>query len=209
MSHAMEMDERRDIMLSGVLGEKFGAVHRWAVKTPAECIRALCANFRDFEQFLIESEKNNVGYRVLIGEAPVEDLDDLHNPAGLAPIHIVPVIVGAKSGMGQVFIGAALIGASFFLPGTALFTLGSFAPSLASMSFGLGFSLALGGVSQMLAPHPKAQAPSERPENKPSTVFDGAVNTTAQGQAVPIGYGEMIVGSAVISQGLSADQYIE
>ncbi|MDX2074710.1 MAG: tail assembly protein [Alphaproteobacteria bacterium] len=206
-------EQCRDIILSGQLAERYGRLHRLAVKTPAETIRALCANYPDFEKFVIESEKDNVGYRVMIGEDPINSAEELHYPAGLAPIHIVPVIGGAKGGFGQIFIGAALIGASF-IPGlnVAVFAgapgfLGTM--TFASAAFGLGFSLVLGGVSQMLAPHPKAQAPSERPENKPSYAFDGPVNMTAQGQAVPIGYGELIVGSGVISQGFTADQYVE
>ena len=47
---------------------------------------------------------------------------------------------------------------------------------------------------------------NEKPENTPSTYFDGAVNTTAQGHPVPIGYGKLIVGSAVISAGLTVEE---
>ncbi len=52
---------------------------------------------------------------------------------------------------------------------------------------------------------PKAQDPAEKPDNQPSYVFNGPVNTTAQGQPVPIGYGRLIVGGAVISAGISID----
>ena len=55
-------------------------------------------------------------------------------------------------------------------------------------------------------PTPKATEPSERPENKPSYSFNGAVNTTAQGHPVPVGYGRLIVGSAVISAGIDVDE---
>jgi predicted phage tail protein len=64
----------------------------------------------------------------------------------------------------------------------------------------------LGGVAQMLAPQPASNEPSERPENQPSYTFNGAVNTTAQGQPVPLGYGRLVVGSAVISAGIDVDQ---
>jgi predicted phage tail protein len=67
-------------------------------------------------------------------------------------------------------------------------------------SFALG--LVFAGVSALLFAPPKSQGPSERPENKPNTYFNGPVNTIAQGHPVPIGYGELIVGSAVISAGL-------
>jgi hypothetical protein len=41
--------------------------------------------------------------------------------------------------------------------------------------------------------------PKERPENDPSRLFGGAVNTTAQGHPIQICYGEVEVGSAIIS----------
>jgi hypothetical protein len=71
--------------------------------------------------------------------------------------------------------------------------------TLATVAFSVGVSLALGGIAQMLAPQPKFDGPQE--EQQPSYVFNGAVNTTAQGQPVPVGYGRMIVGSAVIIGG--------
>ena len=72
--------------------------------------------------------------------------------------------------------------------------------------YSVGTSMILGGVAQMIAPTPKSSDPSERPENKPSYAFNGAVNTTAQGQPVPVGYGRLIVGSAVISAGIDVDE---
>jgi predicted phage tail protein len=53
----------------------------------------------------------------------------------------------------------------------------------------------------MLFSAPKPQN-IDRPANKPSYAFDGAVNTAAQGNPVPICYGRLIVGSQVVSAGL-------
>ena len=58
----------------------------------------------------------------------------------------------------------------------------------------------------MISPLPKVGDPMERPENQPSYAFGGAVNTTAQGQPVPIGYGRMIIGGAVISAGITTEE---
>ena len=45
------------------------------------------------------------------------------------------------------------------------------------------------------------------PDNGASYNFNGPVNTTAQGNPVPLLYGEMFVGSATISAGIySEDQ---
>jgi predicted phage tail protein len=75
-----------------------------------------------------------------------------------------------------------------------------------STLYSVGTAMILGGVSQMIAPTPKAAEPYEPPENKPSYSFNGAVNTTAQGHPVPVGYGRLIVGSAVISAGIDVDE---
>ena len=67
-------------------------------------------------------------------------------------------------------------------------------------------AVALGGISQLLFKPPSPVKPNERPENKPSYIFDGPVNTIAAGHPVPILYGEMYVGSAVISAGIISEE---
>jgi len=193
------------VLLLGELGQHFGKRHRFDVRSPAEAVRALVANFADFERFILQSKERHLGYRVLVGEEAISE-QDLHGPVGANTITIAPVIAGAGGKFGQIILGVALIAASFYLPTTALFSIGSFAPSIASLSFSIGLSLTLGGVAQMLAPQPASNEPSERPENQPSYTFNGAVNTTAQGQPVPVGYGRLVVGSAVISAGIDVDQ---
>ncbi len=193
------------VLLLGELGQQFGKKHQFEVRSPAEAVRALIANFPDFERFILQSKERHLGYRVLVGREAIGE-EDLHRPVGANTITIAPVIAGAGGKFGQIILGVALIAASFYLPTTALFSIGSFAPSIASLSFSIGLSLTLGGVAQMLAPQPASNEPSERPENQPSYTFNGAVNTTAQGQPVPLGYGRLVVGSAVISAGIDVDQ---
>lgn len=197
---------KRTVILTGKLAKLFGKEHSFDIATPAEAIRALSANFSGFSKFLIDSEKQNIAYKVIVDQDVMPDVSAVHNPFSKV-IRIVPVIMGGKSGFLGIVLGAALIAASFFLPGAALFTIGSFAPSLASIAFGLGATMVLGGVSQLLSPHPKAQGPIESPENRPSYTFNGPINTTSQGQPVPVGYGRLIVGSSVISAGITADEY--
>lgn len=203
------MSALRIVYLLGELGRKFGRRHLLAISTPAEAIRALMANFPDFAAFMVSSSERGVGYRVTVDKEVIDDLGRIHDPFSRA-VRIAPMVSGAKSGIGSILIGAALITAAIFSGGALaapLFTVGAFAPSVASIAFGLGASLVLGGVSQLLSPQPKAQDPREATENQPSYVFNGPVNTTQQGQCVPVGYGRLIVGSAVISAGITADEY--
>ena len=195
----------KTIVLLGELGKRYGRRHSLDVSSPAEAVRALCANFKDFAGFVSTSTERNVGYRVITGR---EDLaaEDLHNPAGRT-ITIAPVIAGAGgSGVGKILLGAVLIAASIFVPGIAAVTLFG-TTTLATVAFSVGVSLALGGVAQMLAPTPKSLDRGVD-ENKPSYIFDGAQNRSVQGQAVPVGYGRMIVGSAVISAGINVEDYV-
>ena len=190
----------KTIILLGELGKRYGRRHMLDVKSPAEAVRALCANFKDFAAFVSSSHERNVGYRVLNMREDVGE-DELHNPASRR-IAIVPVVAGAGGGLGKILLGVALIAAAILVPGLAAVTLFG-TTTLATVAFSIGVSLALGGVAQMLAPQPKSQGPQE--EQQPSYVFNGAVNTTSQGQPVPVGYGRMIVGSAVISAGISVE----
>jgi predicted phage tail protein len=195
------------VLLYGHLGRRFGRRHRYDVRSPAEAVRALCATIPGFRVYL--AEHSAPGYRVLVGK-DARDLDTLAMPANEA-IKIVPVTAGAGKGLGSVILGAALIGFGVMTGGAGL-GLGAaweaggtvFAGYLAA---NIGLSLVLGGVAQMLAPQPKTPGTSDRPENKPSYAFDGAVNTAAQGNPVPVCYGRLIVGSQVISAGMVAEEY--
>lgn len=197
----------KTIVLLGELGKRYGRRHLLDVSSPAEAVRALCANFKDFAGFVSTSTERNVGYRVITGRADLS-VDELHNPAGRT-ITIAPVIAGAGgSGLGKVLIGALLIAAVVFTGGVALAANGLvFSGLTAQIAFSVGVSLALGGVAQMLAPTPKSLDRGVD-ENKPSYIFDGAQNRSIQGQAVPVGYGRMIVGSAVISAGINVEDYV-
>jgi predicted phage tail protein len=190
------------VRLLGELGKRFGRHHEFDVSSAAEAIRALCANFPNFERELVSSGERGVGYKVLAGHDEL-NLKALHDPSGKAAITIAPVVSGAGGdGLGQILLGAALIAVSWWNPmGWA--AAGSFL-SQATL-YSVGTSMMLGGVAQMIAPTPSASAPTEV-NKQPSYTFNGAVNTTAQGHPVPVGYGRMIVGSAVISAGIDVDE---
>ncbi len=192
----------KKIQLLGELGKKFGKSFLMDVKNPAEAIRALYTNFPEFRDHLINSEKRGVAYKVLVGKES-QSVDDLHNPSGKQTIKFIPVLMGAGgNGVGTFIIGAVLFAAAvvgfIIAPGNPI------SPYLANV----GFALMIGGVIQMLTPVPtlNADTSNNQPDNKPSYAFNGGVNTTAQGYPVPVGYGRMIVGSAVISAGIVAEE---
>jgi predicted phage tail protein len=124
--------------------------------------------------------------------------EELNTLSAVSLIKIVPVVAGAGRGFFKVVLGVSLIALAFFNP------LGMPAWLLGGMK-AVGTSLALSGVSQMLFRPPSLEV-KDRPENRPSYAFDGAVNTLAQGHCVPVLYGELRVGSQVIGASLSTGE---
>jgi predicted phage tail protein len=182
----------KKVILYGALGKRFGKYHSLAVKNAAEALRALRANYRDFESFMIGADREGMGFRVFVGREDLEHYQDIHNPAGETEvIRIVPVIMGSKSPFFRFLTGAVLIAAAFIIPGAQ------------NLGY-IGAAMIVGGVTQLLTKppaQPSYQAPSE---NKESFIFSGPANTSVQGSIVPVVYGRMIVGSKVISAGIEA-----
>lgn len=188
----------KTIKLYGHLGKKFGRKFAMDVKSPLEAVRALNANFPEFGKYLFEHSEP--GYRVLV-DNDATPLEYLHLPRKGSTIKIVPVIMGSgKSPLAQIIIGAALIAIAVYSGGAGAPAL--FGSTIAgSIAVSVGVSLIIGGVGQLLAGKPPQPA-----STLPSSVFNGAVNTTSQGNPAPVCYGRLIVGSQVVSSGLSAEQ---
>lgn len=204
----------RVVRLNGELGKKYGRVHKLDVSTPAEAIRALIANHPGLQQDLATSHQRGVAYKCVADREQVgEDL--LTYPMSRS-FSITPVVAGAGK-IGSIILGVALLGIALAATG-GLAGIGIAGSAGATMSTGIGFlgltygniafmgvALVLGGVAQMLAPTPKAP---DSPEKKENPYFNGAVNATQQGVSVPVGYGRAIVGSAVISAGITVEEPI-
>lgn len=195
----------RTIRLYGKLGTQFGRVHKFVCNDTAGAIRALCQMIPGFQEYLNTSKDRGLGYAVF---ADKENLSEqaLHLPVGAADIRIAPIILGSgRGGFFSIILGAALIGAAFITGGVSLTASGlAFSGLAGQVAFGLGVSLLLGGVSQLLVKQPRGMTSTEV-DNGASYSFNGPVNVTSQGNPVPVLYGEAIVGSIVVS----ADLYSE
>ncbi|HAX7508302.1 TPA: tail assembly protein [Escherichia coli] len=175
--------------------QRFGRRIDLRVKTGAEAIRALATQLPAFRQKL-----NEGWYQVRISgrDAGENELSArLNDPlANGAVIHIVPRLAGAKSGgIFQAVLGAALIATAIWMPGLSIVA--------SNLMFSLGAGMVLGGVAQMLAPKAKTPKVSATDNGKQNTYFSSLDNMVAQGNVLPVLYGEMRVGSRVASQEIS------
>ena len=161
----------------------------------AEAVRFLLANFPQLEKHMADQH-----YRVTVGGYDLNE-QELHDPAGQQEIKIIPVLAGAGA-VGRIIAGVALIALALFVP---LGAIG--AVQIGSLVFGIGASLVLGGVAQLLTPVPKIpQGTDTQDDPRKSFSFSGVQQTSRAGVPVPIVYGETLVGSVVISAGIDTVQ---
>jgi len=184
------MNQVRTVRLYGVLGARFGRVFRLAVQSPAEAVRALCAQLPGLEQYLASSQQRGLAYAVFQGRQNIGE-DELQF-SGRGDIRIAPVIIGSKKqGLFQTILGAVLIVVGAYFGQTWMVTIGA--------------GMAFGGVMQMLSPQAKGLKGREDPGNTPSYAFGGPVNTVAMGNPVGVLYGRRRIGGAIISGGIYAE----
>ena len=202
----------RKIRLYGHLAEHCGQkVFEAVARTPAEAIRFLLCNFPELRSIM------NAGhYTVAVGPHTLELGESPHQlgyPLTASDdIRIIPVVTGANLFRNLAFIalGAVLIGTALATGGVSLGATGfsTAAEAVASVKLAaaagnIGIGLALVGVAGLLSP----TVPTPEIDNDPRTnkSFSGVQNVGREGVPVPIAYGEVIVGSVVISAGLNVE----
>ena len=210
------------VKVYGALRKRLGQCRfEFDVNTPAQAIKALCVNFPGLDKWLIDSEQDGVGYRVAVSKEKItkQDMTPLVVPFSEREVFsITPVIAGAGRGAGQILAGVALVALSAVSFGAGSAFAGAFgvtgigagagATAVGSIAlFQVGAYLTLSGIAQAISPQPDMGLERGREAAKlESFVFNNVVNTSKQGLPVPIAYGRVFVGSAVLSSSLDVDQ---
>ena len=196
-----------DVKLYGELKDKYGEEFTFDVNSPREVICALMANFKTF-QGTLSVEGNQ--YALVYGkqELAIEDVM-LKTFDKRKVLKIIPVVSGAKSKWATIIIGIVLIYVAVMVPG-GMASMGELmagtatgAQYAAAVAFNIGTSMVTGGIAQILAGDPGSPTSVAKSKNY---FFDGPVNTTRQGAPVPIAYGQLMVGGAVINAQIRAEE---
>ncbi|MDR7109183.1 tail assembly protein [Pseudomonas frederiksbergensis] len=190
------------ILLSGSLAQAFGRKHIRLLETGTmvEAFSALKHTLTGFENFIRDSARLGLRFAIFRNRENIGESE--FTLSGTTEIRIVPVIAGSKNGgLFQTIIGAVLI-----VVGAVMTVMsGGTASPLAAGLIATGIGMAAGGIIQMLTPVPSSKVGSQQEqastENRPSYLFNGAFNSTQQGLPVPVVYGQMLVGSSVITVG--------
>jgi predicted phage tail protein len=209
------MSKLVNIKLHGILGEQMGQSD-WnlAVNSVGDAVRGIQCNAKTFYSQLLENDRKNIKYRVLINEHDfaTEEGKDPNTAEGLAAselimkrkkierIDIVPVLEGSD----VMDIFTIILGIVLIATGVGAFGLGATLSSGMQAAYVLGgIGLVAAGVTNLLTEMPKFGDFREIEQGGGKAyLLGGPQNTIREGGPVFVGYGRLMVGSHVIQSAL-------
>lgn len=202
----------RSIFLYGHLADIYGRKHSFDARSALELFSALNANHPSFkshlkqidEYYVFARDEENDNSRLLTRENLKSHLIKNED------VHIVPKLLGSE-GFSFAAIAASLMTTLYTGPVMGMSLLAS---SIAAQIGGFILSTTLGmalsfGASQLLAPTPEVSNYDSREQTKSSFLFNGTVNRTEQGGAVPLTFGEFRIGSTRGSGSIMTEKIVK
>lgn len=182
----------KKIRLYGVLARKFGKEFHLAVDNTREAMRALSVQVPGFEHFMLHAHEQGLEFAVFQDKQNISETElDMSTSAKV--IKVVPKVKGAGGAL-QTIIGAVLV-----VVGAVMVFTGVGAP-IGTALIGAGIGMMVGGIAMMLMPKIENQDQNQD-GNKANKGFGGAVTTVAQGNPVPVLYGQREIGGFIASAG--------
>lgn len=182
----------KTIKLYGILAKKFGKEFHLAVDNTREAMRALCVQVPGFEHFMLHAHEQGLEFAVFQDKQNISETElDMSTSAKV--IKVVPKVKGAGGdGILQTILGAVMV-----VVGVVAMAYGQ---AWGANLVGAGIGMMVGGVAMMLMPKIDNQDQNQD-GNKANKGFGGAVTTVAQGNPVPVIYGQREVGGFIASAG--------
>lgn len=176
----------KTIKLYGVLGKKFGKEFHLAVESTREAVKALSVQVPGFEQFMLTAHEQGLAFAVFQDDENISE-DQIDFETGAKVIKIVPKVIGAGgNGILQTILGAVMIVVGVI--------------TQQYWAVGMGIGMMVGGIAQMMMPK-MDEGDQNQDGNRANKGFGGAVTTIAQGNPVPILYGQREVGGFIVNAG--------
>ena len=167
------------------------------LNTPREAISFLACNFEGIKEHMAEQF-----YTIQVGERKITE--DLLNFQTQDDIKIIPIVHG---NFFPLLLGGVLtaLGSGSTILGL---TLGSM---VAPLALSIGTSMLIDGVTSMLSPPQNNLSPTGQDSLDPAALasnysFTGLTNISRAGVPVNLVYGEILVGSIVVSNGVDTVQ---
>jgi predicted phage tail protein len=185
-----------EIFVHGKLGKEFCRHFRASIRNPKDAISVIDANFEGFEMRIFELSKLGLQYTLVADDQIIASPEDLCGKKSYKEIHIVPTVCGAG-------VAAIAVGVVSLLASAAAYSAGAFL--LSSVLLSVGMAAISFGIQSLLAKPPGFNnASNARSSDVSATsrsfMFTNKENIFQQGNPVPLGYGRLRIGSAVVQQ---------
>lgn len=182
----------KTIRLYGVLAKKFGKEFHLAVDNTREAMRALSVQVQGFEHFMLHAHEQGLEFAVFQDDQNIGETElDMNTSAKV--IKVVPKVKGAGgNGILQTILGAVMV-----VVGVVAMAYGQ---AWGASLVGAGVGMMVGGIAMLLMPKIENQDQNQD-GNKANKGFGSAVTTVAQGNPVPVLYGQREVGGFIASAG--------
>ena len=164
-------------------------------RSAKEAFSFLINNFADVKEHIEDQE-----YCIMAGDLRLtEELLDMQTESD---IKIIPVVHG------ELFFLAA--GALFTAWGAGATILGiTVGAAVQSAFLAIGVNMLISGVTDLLTPDPKPfENTRQEDPNDPNYNFTGLLNNSKQGVPINIVYGEVLIGSTVVSSSVDTFQVV-
>lgn len=211
---------KRKVYLEGEMGVRFGKEFQMVADSFTDVFRCLKCNFDSFMPYLQECHEKNIGFILEVEGKAIKSEAEALLLYKEGDMIITPVPAGSKSGPAKILaavaitvmtagMGAAMAGhltvssAGVITTGFgAAFTggIGGFTAGLAAagtgglLAMGVAVNLAMTGIQQMMAPDPSTDNQQDE-----SYIFQGSKQNIAEGDPVPVLYGELRIPGRTVS----------
>jgi predicted phage tail protein len=191
------------VTLHGILAKEFKKTFSLSIKRPKEVFDAISCAHSNFRNRIVELANQGIHFALLVDGKKMVTMEELSAVSSNQQIDIVPLVCGAgRAGaiIAIIAIGVLTAGVGLAVSGgLAAGFFGAAAGTVGSALTSAGVGIALMGLQMALAPKPKMERPSSDVNSaKQSFLFSSKANIAEQGIPVPVGYGRLRVGSAVI-----------
>ena len=190
-----------NVTIHGKLGKIYGKNHKFKIRKMSEIIPAINANSPGFKHKILGDFKSGYHYYFVDPKNPDKKYDRPEVFLNAKPpeeIHIVPAILGAGpvalivSGFGLGALSKAAFLKTMTLVGTDIL--------IADILMNIAISFIIQGISAILFPPPEPVVQQMESVIDPSSyIFSSLQNTATQGFPIPLVYGELRVGSNIVS----------
>lgn len=180
------------VYIHGKLGKIFGEYHELDISRKADVVKAIDANRKGFKKTILSAFKKDIHFDAIDpkeSKTSFKSIDEYLNQPAPEELHIIPSVGGSGPLMPFILmLGKAAITVGKFLTG------GTFLGNLA-------MGVLLQGISYLLTPKPPEPV-AQKVESKiaqASYLFSSLENQAVQGFPIPLLYGELRVGSSIIT----------